>query len=717
MIDLDSLTKEQREAVLDFDHNLLILACAGSGKTRTITSKIAYAIDTGRLRPWQILAVTFTNRAAGEMKDRIEAMLPDVDLGGLETRTFHSFGAYILRRFGSRLGLSPDFSIYDDEDSATLLSTCVKLSDKRAVKQMAAKISSAKDRGYTSLSPEVRDWGEGVCDFPHVFSSYEEALSLSGNVDFADLIALSTKLLGQDEDAASYFHNRFKMVLVDEYQDSNRMQFLMLKQLIGPETQLVVVGDDDQSIYSFRGAEIENILTFANSFSNVRSIKLEKNYRSTKEILAASHALIEHNRERHKKDLVSADGKTGARPMLLFNVTSNEEGARIARIIRNVGDYDNIAVLYRTNAQSAVFENVLMRERIPYKVIGALKFYDREEVKDALSFLRLLMNHRDQVSFRRIINKPKRGLGEAKISQMLALDEDTQTALREYCARTSKTDARIFLSAWEDAEEALDSGEELGVMLEKALEATGLQRHYQAEPDRVTRETKLQNLGTLVATLSEEGEGREALRGFLEKLTLDNTVLGSKDPAKEEGVTLMTMHNTKGLEFDRVFVAGLEDELIPGRSGCSARETEEERRIMYVAMTRARKALYLSFASQRSMWSRIEYHTPSRFLREIPPALLSGEVSVLSRDRARKDTSEIKRTGFGAAIEEKKAVEQPAKNQAGSFSVGDKVKGEYGLGVITAISELPARDSRVLVVQFPGRTAKFIEKYAKLEKA
>lgn len=715
MTDLDSLTEEQREAVLDFSHNLLILACAGSGKTRTITSKIAYAIETGLLKPYQILAVTFTNRAAGEMRDRVTAMLPDMDLRSLEMRTFHSFGAYVLRRFGARMGLSEDFSIYDDEDSATLLSTCAKL-DKRVVKQMAGKIAGAKDRGYTPQSPEVKDWGEEVCDFPRLFSAYQEALSASGNVDFADLITLTTRLLETDEDSAAYFHRRFRMVLVDEYQDSNRMQFQLLKALCSKETQLVVVGDDDQSIYSFRGAEIENILSFSDSFSNVRSIKLEKNYRSTQEILSAAHALIKHNRARHEKELLSADSKSGAKPMVLYSATSNEEGVRIARIIRNLRDYNNIAVLYRTNAQSAVFENVFVRERIPYKVIGALKFYDREEIKDALAFLRLLMNHRDTVSFRRIINKPKRGLGEVKVNSILAIDEDAKTALQEFCQRTPRSEAKVFLSAWEKAERSLLANDMLDSVLETALAETGLLGYYQAEPDKVTRDTKLQNLGTLVATLSEEGAGKEALRGFLEKLTLDNTVLGSRDPAKEDGVTLMTMHNTKGLEFDRVFVAGLEEELIPGRSGVVPKAVEEERRILYVAMTRARKALYLSFASQRSMWSRMEFHYPSRFLLDIPPKLMGGEVSVLTRTGARKDTSKIEFTGFGAAVQKKAPQEQIAKNSAGSFSVGDRVRGEYGIGVITSIADLPARDSRVLLVQFEGRTCKFIEKYAKLER-
>ena len=305
MIDLSILNDEQREAVLDFDHNLLILACAGSGKTRTITQKIAYAVSEGIYRPYQILAVTFTNRAADEMRTRVASALPDTDISGMEMRTFHSFGAYILRRYGEKAGLSPSFCIYDDDDSLQLLSSCVKL-EKRELRQVQKAISKAKDRGMTPESPGLTELLPEI-DLPAVFSRYEEALAASGNADFADLITKPTQLLTSDKEAGDAIRGRFRMVLVDEYQDSNRMQFEFLRSLVGPSTQLVVVGDDDQSIYSFRGADIGNILTFASSFENVREIKLEKNYRSTAEILSAAASLISHNKERHKKDLISAD--------------------------------------------------------------------------------------------------------------------------------------------------------------------------------------------------------------------------------------------------------------------------------------------------------------------------------------------------------------------------------------------------------------------------
>ncbi len=732
MIDLSSLNDEQREAVLDFDHNLLILACAGSGKTRTITTKIAYAISEGIMKPYQILAVTFTNRAAAEMRERVEAMLPDMNLDGLEMRTFHSFGAYLLRRYGERAGLSPSFCIYDDSDSLSLLSTVVTNLDKRNLREIQKTIANAKDKGLSPDSPGIDSMLPDY-DFRTAFRKYEEALAISGNADFADLICKSTKLLQSDEEVSGYFRRRFRMILVDEYQDSNRMQFEMLRALAGPDTLLVTVGDDDQSIYSFRGAEIENILTFASSFDNVREIKLEKNYRSTTQILAAAAALISKNKARHKKSLVSADNASGAKPSVLFSLTGTSEGDRVADLIRGFGDYDNTAILYRTNAQSQIFERALTDRRIPYKVIGALKFYEREEVKDALAFLYLLMNHRDQVSFRRIINKPARGIGNAKIQQILSEDTDLMDALRAFSekgARNAKEGALLFLAAWEKAERSLAADGNLGDILNDALLDTGLYDLYNSDPDRATRITKTENLGELVSVLKQAGCGRASLSLFLEKLTLDNTVLGDTDPRDESGVTLMTMHNTKGLEFNRVFVTGVEDEIIPGRHEESLSATEEERRILYVAMTRARKSLYISYAAQRMMWGHTDYHIPSRFLMDIPEYLLGGDaasISASSRSRSSLpshvgDTIRYKpRTALsseplwtpGNVVVRRKSAENGTKTQ--TFKVGDKVRSEnFGIGTVTGREK--AGVNTIISVSFKNSTAKFVEGSAKLEK-
>ena len=737
MTDLSALNAEQREAVLDFDHNLLLLACAGSGKTRTITSKIAYAIENGIYKPYQILAVTFTNRAAGEMRGRVEAMLPGVDLGGLEMRTFHSFGAYLLRRYGTLVGLSPEFCIYDDSDSLSLLDTVSSL-DKKSLREVVKAISKAKDKGMTPDSPGL-DKLLPDYDFSTLFRKYQDALEASGNADFADLISKPTELLRDHPEAGDAVRRRFRMVLVDEYQDSNRMQFEFLRQLVGEDTQLVVVGDDDQSIYSFRGAEIENILTFASQFDNVREIKLEKNYRSTSEILAAAGALISHNKERHSKELVSAEGLHGTKPSIMYSMNGRGEAERIANLIHSLGGYDDTAVLYRTNAQSQAFEQAFTDRRIPYKVIGALRFYEREEVKDALSILRLLMNHRDVVSFRRIINKPARGLGSAKVERIVGIDQDLHEALAAFASESSgqaSSNARIFLSAWDDAEKAIDDADRnLGDMLNKALEDFQLYDLYNRESDRTVRKAKLENLGELVSVLSEAGCGRSALSAFLEKLTLDSTTLGDHDPRDDEGVTLMTMHNTKGLEFRRVFVVGVEDEIIPGRLSDSMKDVEEERRIMYVAMTRAKESLYLSFVGSRMMWGRNEYHIPSRFLSEIPERMLSGDVAYTKGRPSIQASgyvgSRIEHRSYSQSVENKpawasgiairkggssQAPKRPEVNKAFTFNAGDRVQSSnYGEGVIRDIEE-KANGNRVLVIDFPGRTAKFIEAYAALEK-
>ena len=731
MTDLSNLNGEQKEAVLDFSHNLLILACAGSGKTRTITEKIAYAINEGIYKPWQILAVTFTNRAANEMRERVHQMLPGVDITGLEMRTFHSFGAYLLRRYGTKCGLAEDFCIYDDSDSLSLLDGATTL-DRKALRTVVKAIGNAKDKGLTPESPDLSAILPEY-DFPTLFAKYQETLAISGNADFSDLISLPVKLLRDDMEVREAMHRRFRMILVDEYQDSNRMQFELLSELRGENTQIVAVGDDDQSIYSFRGAEIENILTFASSFDNVREIKLEKNYRSTSEILSASAALISHNKERHKKDLVSAEGLKGAKPSVMCSASGRSEAERIANLIKGIGDYDSTAVLYRTNAQSQAFERAFTDFRIPYKVIGALRFYEREEVKDALAFLYLLVNHRDTVSFRRIINKPSRGIGEKKIEKIISSDPDLIKGLELYISSstgTNRENALIFFNAFQNADKALSDDGNLGDLLEKALSETMLLDYYNSEPDKAVRKTKIENLGELVSVLKEAGTGRVALSAFLEKLTLDTTVIGSKDPRDAEGVTLMTMHNTKGLEFDRVFVVGLEDEVIPGRSTESDMETEEERRIMYVAMTRARKTLYLSFAAQRSMWGRGEYHSPSRFLQEIPRPLLAGDATYLSigAHRAESPSSCIgssfapkrrtevsSRPSWSEGIVIRKKGEEKRKESFVTFSPGDRVRSvNYGIGTVRSIEVKNGR--RILQIDFNGRMAKFIEAYAALEK-
>ncbi len=730
MIDLSSLNAEQREAVLDREHNLLLLACAGSGKTRTITSKIAYYLESGILRPYQVLAVTFTNKAAHEMRERIGAMLPDADLSALQMRTFHSFGAYVLRADGALVGLGDNFSIYDDDDSLSLLANTFPTVDKKILKGYQKCISKAKDMG---IDPDDGRLNHVSADpgFRMAYKGYEAALRRTGNCDFADLVSLAVRLFDEHAEVAEKYRRRFRLVLVDEYQDSNSMQFEFLKRIVGPDTQLCVVGDDDQSIYSFRGADISNILTFTSSFGNVREIKLEKNYRSTSEILAVASSVIDKNVSRHKKEIVSATGIHGSKPELLYSSGDRDEAERIAAMIKLGRNYSGTAVIYRTNAQSLAFEQAFTKERIPHHLVGALRFYDREEIKDALAFLFLLANPRDIVNFRRIINKPARGIGPKALDDMLSFSDDVVLCLEEY-SRNSKTKAAQgasnFLSIYKTLKEDIKSDDmDLGGILFKAMASLGLLDMYKEEKDPAIRRTRLENLDTLRGSLAEKGTGdlEHKLYDYLESITLDSTTLGGTGEEEGEGVTLITMHNTKGLEFDRVFVVGLEDELIPGQ-GVEDGNLEEERRIFYVAITRARKYLYLSYALSRFQWGRSQIETPSRFLKDIPKELYNGSLvdrggfslygsvgSRLARPYASAQSGSIEnRPKWAAKVE---VIRKHEKDRPKDFEVGGRVRSPmYGQGTVVSVEGDPGR--RMINVDFDRKgRVRLNEAYASLE--
>ncbi len=732
LIDLSVLNAEQREAVLDDKNNLLILACAGSGKTLTITYKIAYAIENG-LYPSQVCAVTFTNRAAKEMKDRIEKLLPSVDTSHMVVRTFHSLCASLLRRFGEKVGLRKDFTIYDDDDAYQVLCS-VSNKEKRILREISRTISKVKDLGLTPDDRDFRKYSQ-YPDFPVIFAAYNNALRKSGNVDFADLIGKAEELLRVDDEARSYCHSRFKLVLVDEYQDSNKEQFKFLELFVSPESQLVAVGDDDQSIYSFRGAEIRNILSFADDFGRVREIKLEKNYRSTDQILQPCAALIKHNEYRHDKDIVSADGKKGQKPVVLISQSGLMEARRVVDIIKGTRDYNNTAIIYRTNAQSLPFETALTNDHIPYKVIGSLKFYEREEIKDALAYLRLLVNPYDRVSFERIINKPSRKIGEKKIEEIESISDDLYEALTSYAQSSSMEGVRTFLIAWKNGKERLECGTPLSELLLSALEETGLMSYYESESDRAVRQSKLDNLSQLVSALgggvtdeedsildeeeeeeSVERKGIDALRSFLEHITLDTTVLGKDDPRDKDGVTLITMHNTKGLEYDTVFCVGLEDSIIPGRNAESHKACEEERRILYVAMTRARRKLYLSYAKSRLMWGMVKYPMPTPFLSDIPSSLLDGDTGGYYSSRQETTVSNTPAWAAGLNITKKEDPKIKTDSRQLSLNVGDRVKApDKGDGTVSDIAD--NGEKTIITVKYDsGRTLRYVAGNANIEK-
>lgn len=632
---LASLNGPQKEAVLDCDHTLLVLAGAGSGKTRVITAKIVYAIKTLGLRPWQILAVTFTNKAANEMRSRVESMLgPEYDISSLEIKTFHSYGASLLHKYGSAIGLVSGFSIYDDADSQALLQNLYPDENRNTLKECARIISRVKDRGYTPESREISRYDNQVADFRIRFREYERSMRANQCVDFADLILRSNELLEENPDIREHLHNRYRLILVDEYQDSNGSQFRLLKNLAGEHTQLVVVGDDDQSIYRFRGAEIENILNFNKIYPDTRVIKLEENYRSTKSIIRLAGDVIRRNKGRHEKTLFT-NNEEGSKPVVLTCYDAAGEARKTVGIIsRDLGQMDT-AVLFRTNAQSLAFELALTEEGIKYQTVGALKFFEREEVKDILALFRLFINPRDVISFSRVINKPVRGIGKASIQKIISVNPHVIDAMDEILKGGSlpakaKTGVIQFMDAYSSAAKLLDGNENLVEFGKTVVKSFGIYDLYNSESDRNIREGKMQNIETLISQLSHYEASYAGLSSFLDSITLDSSSLPGEDnriSSDKNVIKLITMHNTKGLEFDRVFVTGLEDSIIPGnRSGQSDKDIEEERRIFYVAITRARKELYLSWATRRMLWGRYEDQEPSRFLRAVNEDLYTGSL-------------------------------------------------------------------------------------------
>ena len=725
---LSSLNQMQKEAVVDFEHPLLVLAGAGSGKTRVITSKIAYAVNELGYKPYRILAVTFTNKAAKEMRDRIAVMIPDRDLSGLEMRTFHSFGAYVLRRYGSSIGLNDSFSIYDDDDSLSLLQNEFPERKKQELREYAKEISKAKDRGYDPDSPALSRVAEHLEGFRDVYRRYETALRRSGCVDFADLIIRTTELLESDSSVREYFRSRFRLILVDEYQDTNASQFRLLRTLVGPDTQLVVVGDDDQSIYRFRGAEIRNILSFEDDYPSTRIIKLEENYRSTKNILRIASSVIKNNKGRHEKTIFT-NNTQGTLPELIPSVNGDDEALKVAAIISRMSDRSSVAILYRTNAQSREFETELARRRIPYQVIGALRFYDREEIKDVLAVMSLIINPHDRVSFMRIINKPSRGIGKAALETILSysdhLTDSLELALKDgKLTPKARKGASEFLSFLNKAAQLLSTDLPLKDFAVFVLKESGIQGLYEEEKDLTVRKSRLENLSALVSAMTPYAPGRDGLISFLETITLDRTTAG-EDEDDENAVKLMTMHNTKGLEFDTVFVTGLEDGIMPSlRDTSTDEDIEEERRLFYVAVTRARKQLYLTYASRRMLWGNSRNEDPSMFLKEIPKDYYKGDIyeakASYTSHYGFEPRTKITNTPSWAkniAITPQKVKKPEVKVIKNvDYQVGDHVMSpDYGRGEV--ISREVRNGKTVIRVRFDkGNTALFNTQYASLTK-
>ena len=669
---LSVLNPQQYEAVVHEGSPLLILAGAGSGKTRVITTKIAWLIGEKNVNPYSILAVTFTKKAANEMHERAVALEPLASEA--QIRTFHSFGAWFLRVYAEYAGVDPNFTVYDDEDVVSLIQKVEPKLTKKEAAQYARKIALAKDYCLKPDSPELltKEAFLNPSDFPQMYEAYEKRLRATGNVDFGDLILLPYLALEENASLREKMYRRFRVIMVDEYQDSNVAQFKLLEALSGfnegSGTYVCVVGDDDQSIYKFRGAEIQNILNFPKIFDGTKIVRLESNYRSTQEILSLADNVIKNNQGRLGKTLHAERG-SGKTPVLAFLPNQDDETHFAADLIQKTHSmgvpYSDWAILYRTNAQSMGFESEFVRKKIPYVIVGSLKFFEREEVKDLIAWLELVANHKNEIAFHRIINKPARGIGNktqnaivhAAQTEYQLIEENgsirqnfEQNDIIAACRyKMQGLSAKVrgelskFIEIFDEIEnlfgsdttaggelaqqvvsEEIDSSNELkkresrktlAELIEKIAKKSGLAQYYE-ERDKDEHTFRVENIQELANSAVPYPLARQGLLDFLDNIQLDRTLSNQDEDIAEDAVTLITLHNTKGLEFNRVVMTGMEEGVFP-RNGDDEEEMEEERRLCYVGITRARNELYLTSCAVRRMYGHIEYMKCSPFLLEM----------------------------------------------------------------------------------------------------
>ncbi|QTE00405.1 DNA helicase PcrA [Streptomyces cyanogenus] len=729
---LEGLNENQRAAVVHAGSPLLIVAGAGSGKTRVLTHRIAYLLAERGVHPGQILAITFTNKAAGEMKERVEQLVGP-RAHAMWVMTFHSACVRILRRESKKLGFTSSFSIYDAADSKRLMALVCRdldLDPKRfPPKSFSAKISNLKNEliDEEDFAAQAADGFEKT--LAQAYALYQSRLREANALDFDDLIMTTVNLLRAFPDVAEHYRRRFRHVLVDEYQDTNHAQYALVRELVGtgdraaeeagtppgeydiPPAELCVVGDADQSIYAFRGATIRNILQFEEDYPDATTILLEQNYRSTQTILSAANAVIERNESRRPKNLWTNAGQ-GARITGYVADTEHDEAQFVADEIDRLVDAGDaragdVAVFYRTNAQSRVFEEVFIRVGLPYKVVGGVRFYERKEVRDVLAYLRVLANPEDSVPLRRILNVPKRGIGERAEAMVDALAQREKISFPQALKRVdeaygmaarSTNAVKRFNTLMEDLRTIVESGAGPATVLEAVLERTGYLAELQASTDPQD-ETRIENLQELAAVAlefeQERGEGEQGtLADFLEQVAL--VADSDQIPDEEDGdgvITLMTLHTAKGLEFPVVFLTGMEDGVFPHmRALGQTKELEEERRLAYVGITRARERLYLTRSAMRSAWGQPSYNPPSRFLEEIPATHVewkrtgatapvssgpaSGIAASLSSSRSRSSASGA--SGF--------ATRRTGEKPVVALAVGDRVThDQFGLGTVVAV--------------------------------
>ena len=749
MAGYDTLNKPQKEAVFHTEGPLLILAGAGSGKTRVLTHRIAYLIEEKGVNPWNILAITFTNKAAEEMRQRVDSLV-GIGAESIWVSTFHSMCVRILRRYIDRLGYDNRFTIYDTDDQKTLMKEVCRKTDidtKRFKERMLLSvISSAKNEMILPEEFELNAGGDFVqLKIAKVYKEYEAQMRANNALDFDDLLVKTVQLLETQPDVRENYQERFRYIMVDEYQDTNTVQFRLVSLLAGKYRNLCVVGDDDQSIYKFRGANIRNILDFEKEFSDAKVIKLEQNYRSVGNVLEVANSVIRNNKGRKEKTLWT-DNEKGEKIRLRQFDTAYDEAQFIAEDIKDEtaqgANYSDHAVLYRTNAQSRLLEEKFVAMNIPYKIVGGINFYSRREIKDVLSYLKTIDNGKDDLAVRRIINVPKRGIGLTTINRI------QESAAARGIGFYDALSAPDLIPGIGRSASKLDSfaalieyfkgrSEESGVtdLLTEVIEKTGYTESLEAD-DPEELEARVQNIDELVSkaavyeeSCSDRGE-RPTLSGFLEEVAL----VADIDSVAEDRdyVILMTLHSAKGLEFPHVYLAGMEDGLFPSYmsiSGDDPEELEEERRLCYVGVTRAEEKLTLTCARMRLVRGERQYNSMSRFIKEMPSALIdtgkreggfSQNVSLGEKRTYSSEVSGYKRSAYAqkpafAAIQKGSGL-MAKKSEGLSYGVGDRVRHvKFGDGTVTEIKE-GGRDYEVTVQFDTAGVRKMFALFAKLIK-
>ena len=719
-MNLEGLNDKQAEAVLHTKGPLLVLAGAGSGKTRVLTTSIANLIDNEGIDPRNILAITFTNKAANEMKDRGASLL-NMDVSHLWIGTFHSICARILRMNIEKIGYSSNFTIYDTNDQRTLIKEIIKdlgYKNEISVRDAQNLISSLKNK---SISPgeflKIDGYYRNKNEYYEIYRLYEKRKKEYNSLDFDDLIEKALEIFRKDQQVLEYYQKKFEYVFVDEYQDTNASQYELIKYFGGYHKNVIVVGDADQSIYSFRGADISNILNFEKDFKDARLIKLEQNYRSTSNILDTANSLIENNIKRKDKNLWTANG-SGDEVLYKNNSVESEESKfvvdEIKSLINSGYSYGDIAILYRTNAQSRPFEEALMKNLIDYKVIGGLKFYDRKEIKDLISYLKIIVNPKDDVALKRIINEPKRGIGNKSVEQLSIIASENDISMLDLITnpdydhllsdRLKKLAHKFYNPLKEIFEKALNYT--ITDLINEVLDRSGylkvLESSYSVE-DRA----RIDNINEFISAASEyeENNSEDTIYDYLENLSLISDLEKTED--KDDSIMLMTMHAAKGLEFPVVFVVGMDEGLFPGKRSIDEGNVEEERRLFYVAITRAREKLYLTSSQVRRAYGKPIYYKTSRFVDEIRTNITELEnksfYTFNSKSFERASNEDYMREKTRQSVLNNKLKKN--ENSDEIYQIGDKIShSKWGEGMIVQIKE--SKNGNELVVAFDKKGLK-----------